>query len=128
MDENPFGHSDSLLSELSPCLNRKTSEVSRTSRKQPLTTIPCTVGREEARMPPEHPEVVTGQIDETRGFVEQALLDFGLQEEFKARPLREQHECLSWIAGSPDSSEEENRVSYLLDALASGDSLAANQD
>jgi len=79
-------------------------------------------------MPREHPEVVTGQIDETCGFVERALLDFGLQEAFKARPQREQDESLSWIAGSPDTGEEENRVSYLLDALAHGNSLVASQD
>ncbi|MPZ50853.1 MAG: hypothetical protein GEU75_16405 [Dehalococcoidia bacterium] len=67
------------------------------------------------------------QTDATRDFVERALLDFGLQAEFQSRQLREQDECLSWIAGSPDNCEEENRVSYLLDALAHGDPLVTKE-
>jgi len=60
------------------------------------------------------------QQKETVRFVKRALLDFGLIEQFEARPSSEQAECLWWIAAAPDSSEEDARVARLLDDLAAG--------
>ena len=62
----------------------------------------------------------TDKIDETRQFVQRALLDFGLLDAFEHRSVGKREGCLRWIAAAPDRSEEEDRVSHLLDALASG--------
>jgi hypothetical protein len=71
---------------------------------------------------------VATQIGESRSFVERALLDFGLLEAFEYRPARERAQCLIWIAASSDSSELEDRVSWLLDALSSGEPLVPHKD
>jgi hypothetical protein len=68
-------------------------------------------------------QAVATQIGKSRSFVERALLDFDLQEAFQYRPARERAQCLIWIAASSDASEVEDRVSWLLDALASGEPL-----
>ena len=72
--------------------------------------------------------VETDRIDETRRFVERALLDFGLLDEFEHQSVLKRTECLRWIADASDRSEEEDRVSRLLDALASGGPLVPVPD
>lgn len=60
---------------------------------------------------------------ESARFLERALIDFGLWEEFEARQLIEQVECLSWVAEACDSDDEEQRVTRVLDDLMHGHPL-----
>jgi len=66
-------------------------------------------------------------FEETRRFVERALLDFELMDAFRFRPREERVQCLHWIADAADSRVEEDRVSYLLDASAHGEPLVPAQ-
>jgi hypothetical protein len=63
------------------------------------------------------------QVDATLQFIDRALTDFGLLEAFEHRPPGERAECLRWISASVDSRERDDRVSWLLDALAAGTAL-----
>jgi hypothetical protein len=81
-----------------------------------------------ANMVAQNSRAETGQVDETHHFVERALLDFGLLDTFGHRSDRERAECLRWIASAQDGDEEEDRVSCLLDALASGGPLVPSPD
>jgi hypothetical protein len=47
-------------------------------------------------------------------------VDFGLKDDFKARPAREQAECLRWIGSAPGEPEEERRVTRMLASLDQG--------
>ena len=74
-------------------------------------------------MPSKRPVCPTVSFEESQRFVERALLDFGLMDAFRFRPGEERVKCLHWIADAADSRVEEDRVSYLLDALAHGEAL-----
>ena len=63
------------------------------------------------------------ETGETRHFVERALIDFGLLEAFEHRSLQQRANCLQWIAAASEPTEQEDRVSRLLDALADGGPL-----
>ena len=63
---------------------------------------------------------VTQARVEVRGFIRRALEDFMLLEAFERREPCEQAACLAWIADAADGSEEEARVSELLDCLEYG--------
>jgi hypothetical protein len=52
------------------------------------------------------------------GFVERALLDFGLMDEFEARTRGERDECMRWIEAATSERAQEARVTRLLDDLA----------
>jgi hypothetical protein len=78
--------------------------------------------------------MTTGNLDavklrfqETTGFVERALIDFGLMEAFESRSPFEQAECLQWIAAAIRPKEQDHRVSVLLDDLARGAPLAPSR-
>jgi hypothetical protein len=66
---------------------------------------------------------ITSGSTELDGFVQRALLDFGLSEAYELRSARERVGCLLWIALAGETDEVDLRVSALLDALDSGSPL-----
>jgi hypothetical protein len=63
------------------------------------------------------------RFEEAKMFVERALIDFALLDEFETRPATERTASLRWIAEACDDETEEDRVSQLLDALDAGTPL-----
>ena len=63
------------------------------------------------------------RMDDTKAFVERALIDFELNEAFWARPSRERDACLRWVDAALGERAQEERVSEVLDCLAFGRAL-----
>jgi hypothetical protein len=63
------------------------------------------------------------RFEEATLFVERALIDFALLDEFESRPAADRQALLQWIAAARDEEAEEDRVSRLLDALDAGTPL-----
>jgi hypothetical protein len=49
--------------------------------------------------------------------MERALADFALTEAYALRSPWERSRCVDWVEASADTTEEEDRVSQVLDAL-----------
>ena len=58
-----------------------------------------------------------GEARSAERFMERALTDFALTEAYALRSARERDSCVAWVEASESTSEEEDRVSQLLDAL-----------
>ena len=69
-----------------------------------------------------HREFITvaDRLQETSGFVQRALRDFGLLEAFEAHTDEDQAACVRWVDAAIDDRDQEARVSQLLDFLAHG--------
>lgn len=65
----------------------------------------------------------TRRFRETTEFVERALRDFGLWEDFQSRSGEERTGCLRWIDAAVGERSQEERVSQMLDCLAFGQML-----
>jgi hypothetical protein len=63
------------------------------------------------------------RFQETTEFVDHALLDFGLKDQFESRSAEERAKCLRWVDAAVGERAQEARVSQLLDGLASGEPL-----
>ena len=63
---------------------------------------------------------VADRFQETSGFVQRALRDFGLLDAFESQPDEDQAACMRWADAAVDDRDQEARVSQLLDFLARG--------
>ena len=63
------------------------------------------------------------RLQQTSEFVERALRDFGLWEDFESRSGKEREACLQWIDAAVGERAQEDRVSEMLDCLAFGQAL-----
>lgn len=60
---------------------------------------------------------IAGEARSVQRFLERALADFALTEAYALRSHLERSRCAEWVEASAGATEEEDRVSRLLDAL-----------
>ena len=53
-------------------------------------------------------------------FIEQALLERGLMEEYKRRPPYQQNDYIGWIEGAARQATKNKRLNQMLDELEKG--------
>jgi hypothetical protein len=60
------------------------------------------------------------RLEETKAFVERALVDFELSDAFRARSRKERESCIRWVDAALGERAQEERVSEVLDCLVFG--------